>query len=157
MSFANSPKRTYRPLAMTLPVLLPDRNQSRASRCPRVRRIGMRTPVYPTLRLPAQRSGRCLVLRPADDRLSHGCSRPADEVGQVVLHGSLGEDQETPVARTPAVRVLSRARYRHGGRNLRSRRPPSRRRQQILAWPFPVALRAGQCYPGPFPGSQDRC
>jgi hypothetical protein len=26
----------------------------------------------------------------ADDRLSHGRSRPTDEVGQVVLHGALG-------------------------------------------------------------------
>jgi hypothetical protein len=59
--------------------------------------------VRPTLRLSAQRGDRCLVLRPEDDRLSHERSRPTDEVGQVVLHGSLGEDPEAPAARVSTV------------------------------------------------------
>src|SRR5262249_35813175 len=99
----------------------------------------MRTPFRPTLRLPARRGDRCLVLRPADDRLSHGRSRPTDEVGQVVLHSSLGDDSAAPAARTSVLGVLSQARYRQGAENLRSRRAASRRRQQILARSVPSA------------------
>jgi hypothetical protein len=55
---------------------LPGRNQSRAFRYRRVRRILMRTAVRPTYRTP-----RCLVHRPANERLSHGRSRPANKVG----------------------------------------------------------------------------
>jgi hypothetical protein len=58
MIFANSPKKTCRPTRRDVAAVLSraGRNQSRASRYRRVRRIGMRTPVYPTLRRPAQRS-----------------------------------------------------------------------------------------------------
>jgi hypothetical protein len=83
----------------------------------------------PLLHLP--RTGLYLVHRRADDQL--WCSRPTDEVGQVVLHGSLGSNPKTPAARTPVVRVLPRARCRRGSGNLRSRRATSRRRQQVLA------------------------
>ena len=46
----------------------------------------MRAPVRPTYR-----TARCLVHRPADDRLSYGRAWSTDEVGQVVLCGSLGK------------------------------------------------------------------
>jgi hypothetical protein len=52
MSFANSPKRTCRPLAMTSPPYLAFRAEisRETSRCPRLRRIGRRSPVRPTYR-----------------------------------------------------------------------------------------------------------
>ena len=89
--------------------------------------------------LPARRGDRCLVLRPADARLSYGRSRPIDEVGQVVLQRSGLESEATSCVNTP-VHVLSRTRHRRAGNNLRSRRAASRRGQQILARPFPVTL-----------------
>jgi hypothetical protein len=137
--FRELAERTCRPLAMTLPVLrLPGGNQSSASRCPCVRRIGMRTPVLLCCTFPARGCTWYIGGR----MISYGCSRPTDEVGQVVLHGSLGSNPKTPAAQTPVVRVLPRARCRQGSGNLRSRRATSRRRQQVLARPFPVALQA---------------
>src|SRR2546428_6347353 len=139
MSFANSPKRTRRPLAMTLPVLsAPGAEISREHLV--VRACVVSGCVRPSSSVAPSRT----ALRRADDRLSDGWSRPrpTDEVGQVVLHGSLGSNPKTPAARTPVVRVLPRARCRQGSGNLRSRRATSRRRQQVLARPFPVALQA---------------
>jgi hypothetical protein len=124
---------------MTLPVLrLPGGNQSSASRCPCVRRIGMRTPVLLCCTFPARGCTWYIGGR----MISYGCSRPTDEVGQVVLHGSLGSNPKTPAARTPVVRVLPRARHRRAGANLLSRRATSRRCQQILARPVSVTLQA---------------
>jgi hypothetical protein len=47
------------------------------------------------------------------DELSHGRSRPANKMGQVVLYGSLGPDQEASASRAPALQILLRARHRH--------------------------------------------
>jgi len=44
-----------------------------------------------------------VVLRPADDRLSHERSRSTDEMGHVVLYGSLGSNPKAPAARASAV------------------------------------------------------
>jgi hypothetical protein len=41
------------------------------------------------------------VASTAGDMVSHGLSRRTDEVGQVVLHGSLGSNPKAPAARTP--------------------------------------------------------
>src|SRR5262249_56650168 len=98
MSFANSAKTTCRPVAMTFAGIIP-RQKSVESISLSARASYPDAYARPTTYCTA----RCLVHRPADDRLSYGRSRSTDEVGQVVLFGSLGSHPEAPAARTPAL------------------------------------------------------
>src|SRR5262245_52503595 len=73
-------------------------------------------------------------------------ARPTDEMGQVVLSGSLGLDPEASAAGTSALLLLPGARHRHAGGERRSVTTEPHRGHVNKFWLGPFMSPCKQCH-----------